>query len=76
MRRQLSNSAKYLEARRKVRTCKRLRSHLCFFGFPGGDVSDDELQNAVVQMGKMIANSGMTTKQAVEGMRRLGKVTP
>ena len=61
------------EIERKL-TIAKIRSHLSFFGHDTSNMTDEEVEQGVTELGKAIGKTGITCEQAYENLAAMGKV--
>ena len=63
---------------RKLRARKKciqsLRAHLAFFGCDTSNMTDDEIKEHVLFVGKQMAKTGISAQQAVDGFRFMSRI--
>lgn len=59
--------------RERRRAFRSIRGHLAFFGFDTSQMTDEEIEQAVVNLGRVAATAGVSAEQAVRAFRALGE---
>lgn len=73
----LEGIRRLLAERQRRRSLSVIREEFAFWGYPLDDLTDEEIEERVVEAGRALANTGLTAAEATAALRQvLGLLSP